>query len=326
MRSITSLRSRLTCALVVSAAALFVLAPAANATSTTNYLALGDSLAYGYQAAKFQSQYPNVNEATFNTGYVNVFAKLQLTPGLQTTNLGCPGETSASLIKGGRTPATGGNYLAFIPACGDSPSAGIGANFPKVFLHTPYDGKSQLQGAEDFLTANAATTKTISVDIGANDVLVFLESCGFGTASGPNAACIASGLPAAFGNAANNLNTILTRLQAKAPNARYVVLGLYNPYPGVINVGGLTGNDATKQLNGLLKSVATAHGARFANPLPVLNPSSNVAGASEALDVPVICKLTGMCPGGTYNPATGDIHPTDLGYGIIGGLVWNAWR
>ena len=93
----------------------------------------------------------------------------------------------------------------------------------------------------------------------------------------------------------------------------------------MLNVGGLTGDSATKQFNGLLKQVATAHGAKFANPLPVFNPSSNFPGASETLDIPVICKLTGMCPGGTYNPATGDIHPTDLGYGVYGGLVWGAW-
>ena len=321
----TSMRSRLTCALIVSAAALFVAAPAANATSASNYLALGDSLAYGYQAAKFQAQYPNIDPASFNTGYVNVFAKLQLKPNLNTVNLGCPGETSNSLVKGGRSAVyTGGQYVPNPYICGDSPSAGIGAVFNKQWLHHYYAG-SQLDEAVAFLHANPTTTKTVSIDIGANDVLVFLEGCGFGTAT-PDNACIANGLGATYGNAANNLNTILTKLQAEAPNAKYVVAGLYNPYPGVLNVGGLTGDGATKQFNGLLKQVATVHGAKFADPLPVFNPSSNFTGASETLDIPVICKLTGMCPGGTFNPASGDIHPTDLGYGILGGLVWNAWR
>ena len=322
--SLTSMRSRLTCALIVSAAALFVVAPAANATSASNYLALGDSLAYGYQGAKFQAQYPNINEASFNTGYVNAFAKLQLKPNLNTVNLGCPGETSNSLVKGGRSSVyTGGQYVPNPYVCGDSPSAGIGAVFNKQWLHHYYAG-SQLDEAVAYLHANPTTTKTVSIDIGANDLLVFLEGCGFRTAN-VDGACIANGLPGAYGNTANNLNTILTKLQAEAPSAKYVVLGLYNPYPGVLNVGGLTGDSATKQFNGLLKQVATAHGAKFANPLPVFNPSSNVTGASEALDIPVICKLTAMCPGGTFNPASGDIHPTDLGYGILGGLVWAAW-
>ncbi len=291
------------CALVVSAAALFVVAPAAQATgsSASNYLALGDSLAYGYQGAKFAAQYPNIDPASFNTGYVNVFAKLQLKPNLTTVNLGCPGETSNSLVKGGRSALyTGGQYVPNPYVCGDSPSAGIGANFSKAWLHHYYAG-SQLDEAVAFLRANPTTTKTVSIDIGANDVLVFLEGCGFGTATVDNA-CIAAGLGATYGNAANNLNTILTKLQAEAPNARYVVAGLYNPYPGVLNVGGLTGDSATAQFNALLKGVATAHGAKFANPLPVFNPSSNFTGASEALDIPVICKLTAHVPGRDVQP------------------------
>ena len=79
----------------------------------------------------------------------------------------------------------------------------------------------------------------------------------------------------------------------------------------MLNVGGLTGDGATKQFNGLLKQVATAHGAKFANPLPVFNPSSNFAGASETLDIPVICTAhRDMCPGGTVQPGEpGDIAP-----------------
>ena len=234
-----------------------------------------------------------------------------------------PGRDEQLADQGRPAPQTGGQYVPNPASCGDSPSAGVGANWNKPWLHHYYAG-SQLDEAVAFLHANPTTTKTVSIDIGANDVLVFLGGCGFGTAT-PDNACIASGLPGDYGNAANNLNTILTKLQAEAPAAKYVVLGLYNPYPGVLNVGGLTGDGATKQFNGLLKQVATAHGAKFANPLPVFNPSSNFTGASETLDIPVICKLTAMCPGGTFNPATGDIHPTDLGYGILGGLVWGAW-
>ncbi|HWI73945.1 MAG TPA: hypothetical protein VNT55_18435, partial [Baekduia sp.] len=45
-------------------------APAPSHPSASSYLALGDSIAYGYQAAKFNSQLPTPNPASFNTGYV----------------------------------------------------------------------------------------------------------------------------------------------------------------------------------------------------------------------------------------------------------------
>jgi hypothetical protein len=37
------------------------------------YLALGDSLAFGYQKAKVIANLPNPSPTLFNTGYVNVF-------------------------------------------------------------------------------------------------------------------------------------------------------------------------------------------------------------------------------------------------------------
>jgi lysophospholipase L1-like esterase len=55
------------------------------------YLALGDSLAYGYQ--------PN---GTYNQGYADDFyANLQAHGTSHFTNLGCPGETSTTFMKGG---------------------------------------------------------------------------------------------------------------------------------------------------------------------------------------------------------------------------------
>jgi len=63
----------------------------------TYYLALGDSVTYGYQAAKVRAGLP---PSAFNTGYVDVFgARLrQIQPGITIVNYGCPGETSFSFI------------------------------------------------------------------------------------------------------------------------------------------------------------------------------------------------------------------------------------
>jgi lysophospholipase L1-like esterase len=287
-------------------------APAPSTPSASSYLALGDSMAYGYQAAKFAAQLPAPNPATFNTGYVDLFlAHMQQTnPGLIAINDGCPGETSTSLISG------------FNPAGG---LCGRGSGFPYTWLHHPYSlGQSQLQNAVAYLSTHATTTSPITLNIGANDLLVFLSSCGFGTPS-YNATCVATGMAAAQNTIVNNNKAILEALQAVTPASasNYVVMGLYNPYPTLINVAGSTGDGVIAGLNAKIKAVAEAHGAHFVNPLPVINPSGT-AGGPESGDIASVCALTLMCPGGTYNPATGDIHPSDKGYAALASLFESA--
>ncbi len=120
---------------------LFAFAPAALAASNgspqsnwstglkQHYLALGDLLAFGYQ--------PN---GDFTHGYVNdLFQELQQKGVKDLTNLGCPGETSSTLIHGG------------------------------ICKFSPF--KSQLKAALAYLKANAGNVSPVTLDIGANDVL-----------------------------------------------------------------------------------------------------------------------------------------------------------
>src|SRR4051794_2105660 len=133
--------------------------PPATAASKSTYLALGDSLAYGYQRDRFAA---TPNPALFNTGYVDDFLNhMKLAnPGLVAVNDGCPGETSSSLISG------------FNVASG---LCGRGSGFPYVLLHHNYGlGNSQLQDAVNWVTAHPTTTSPITLNVGANDLLVFL--------------------------------------------------------------------------------------------------------------------------------------------------------
>ena len=73
--------------------ALTVGAFAASAASTAPrayYLALGDSMAYGFQPTKAAKGLP---PSGFDTGYVDVFAAQlrALKPGIRVVNYGCPG-------------------------------------------------------------------------------------------------------------------------------------------------------------------------------------------------------------------------------------------
>src|SRR5262245_17296162 len=65
----------------------------------TYYLALGDSVTYGYQAWKVRADLP---PSAFNTGYVDAFGGRlrQIRPAITIVNYGCPGETSLTFIAG----------------------------------------------------------------------------------------------------------------------------------------------------------------------------------------------------------------------------------
>jgi lysophospholipase L1-like esterase len=266
--------------------AMLLLAPGAGATRPQHtyfahtYLALGDSLAFGYSQAKFNSLFPNENPAAYDTGYVDDFGRVLhfADRNLQIVNDGCPGETTDSFING---PC---QYQLAFP------------------LHHPYVGgpsSSQLSDALAYLSANPGSVNPITIDIGANDALGVIE----GTCK-LEPTCIAGQAPALFAHIGSNLGLILADLRGAAPHAKIIVLGLYNPFGST-----LTGADQlTAQLNQVMKQVASTVGARFADPLPVFNPP-------EPREQPTICLLTNMC-----TPLT-DIHPTDLGYVVLAGLV-----
>lgn len=116
-------------ALLLSLAALAA-APARAAAAPTYYLALGDSLAAGTQPGLLFTK----------LGYANQLLPLLRTdePTLQLVNLGCPDETSTSLIEGG--------------GCS-------------------YEHGTQLAEALAFLVAHRQSTSLVTIDVGANDLL-----------------------------------------------------------------------------------------------------------------------------------------------------------
>ncbi len=245
-----------------------------------SYLALGDSLAFGYSQAKFNSLYPNENPAAYDTGYVDDFGRVLklFNRGLQIVNDGCPGETTGSFING---PCA---YQLAFP------------------LHHPYSGgpaSSQLSDALVYLGAHPGAVSPITLDIGANDALGVIKGvCNL------EPVCIAGQAPALFAHIATNLGLILAQLRGAAPHAQIIVLGLYNPFGSTI----AGADQLTAQLNTTMAAVAAGVGARFADPLPFFNPPG-------ALEQPTICLLTNMC-----TPLV-DIHPTNLGYAVLAGVI-----
>lgn len=115
------------------------MAPKAKAASLVgpkaNYLALGDSLAFGFQP-----------DGDFNHGYADFFFRdLRGHGTARLTNLACSGETTRTMINGG---------------CID-----------KIQNKVVYPG-SQLRAAVNFLRANAANVSPVTLNIGADNFLL----------------------------------------------------------------------------------------------------------------------------------------------------------
>jgi lysophospholipase L1-like esterase len=294
------------CATAAAAGALaLALAPTASAAQVGNtYLALGDSLAYGYHAAQFQEEFPNVKPETFEEGYVNDFYNLVklFNPNVKLINDGCPGEGTETMIHGSGVHGYCGGE--------DAPP------FPDFWLHHPYSTYTQLEDALAILHENP-NVSPITLDIGANDLLHFIAAkCGFPAAN----TCTEAQFLGEFQHIGENVAYILGQLRAAAPHAQMVLVGLYNPYPDFPSEGS---DKLTAGLNKALEAAAAAvPGTSFANPEPLFNPSI-IFGAPETFDDPTICAFTAMCPNGKFEPTSpkADIHPTKLGYQVMAGVL-----
>jgi lysophospholipase L1-like esterase len=149
-------------ALLAAVGALLVAAGPASAASRkpvtrgSTYLALGDSVTFGYQETTVVPA-PDYPHATSFTGYPEL---LRSALRLHVFNAACPGETSASFINAS-APSNG---------CESTPPGGptiYRKNFP---LHVRY-ADSQLAYAVKFLRKHRHT-RLVSLMIGANDLFL----------------------------------------------------------------------------------------------------------------------------------------------------------
>jgi lysophospholipase L1-like esterase len=159
------------------------------------YLALGDSVVFGY-ITQAGFEYGNPNNFIGYPDYVS--QALRFT----TTNASCPGE------------ATGG----FISATGaDNGCRPYKANFP---LHDSYPG-TQLDFAVAFLAAHR-DTKLVTIGLGANDAFILESACG------GVPACIQAGLPQVLATITANMHTILHALRATHFRGVLMVVNYYS--------------------------------------------------------------------------------------------------
>ena len=331
-------------ALVLLTSALFASAASAKPRplKPTAYVAIGDSLAFGYTEEKFDLNFPTESPSAFEGGYANVvaakLAKAEKKAGneLHLINLGCPGETSDGVI-GHALGNAGAEY---------NPCAYH--NVDGFSLHQEIGGASELEGAIGAVSNPAVPVKAVTINIGSNDELAVVGKCespayeaeqGF---TGGLFECITveAGLEGhtypggLFTHIITNVGTTIGVLRAYGYAGPVEVVGFYNPQAEL-----LPGSDALQiKLNeafeGEIHGGAFGPGVTYGNPFPVFNPQNK----NEATRV---CQLTEECNAfdkkvglegvvghevsaeeAAHYPV-GDIHPTPLGYEKMGKVVFS---
>jgi lysophospholipase L1-like esterase len=253
-------------------------APPANAPPASYYLALGDSLARGVQ--------PNAAGISVMTsdGYPDqVYAALHPSrPGLRLVKLGCPGETTVSMISGG--------------IC-------------------RYPGGSQLAAAAGFLQAHRGHVLLVTLDIGANDP----ESCGGEPGFSQLARCAVKDVPAAVGRLGTIVARLKA---AAGPGVRIVGMNYYLPalaewrsgLPG--HLVAWSAEKLAAAYNTMLGRVYANSGIRVANVFGAFATSdfTKPAGTNVPRNVARLCEWTWQCAAPPRGP---NQHANRAGYQVI---------
>jgi lysophospholipase L1-like esterase len=236
--------------------------PPVSQSPQSYYLALGDSIAYGFQPTKK----PGARASTFDTGYVDVFAARlrKLSPSIQVVNYGCPGESTVTFVRGG-CPGRADGFK----------------------LHDPFRGP-QVKAAESFLRSHPGQVSPITLTLWGNDWLPLLMDRCKGDVK-----CVRRHGPATIAALGSRLTSILGRLRAAAPTAEIIVTGAWNIDPDRLEQL----RPVYRSLNASIVRAASASHARVAKTLPVFNPSGSVRAQRRRL-----CALTFICSKGDPHP------------------------
>ncbi len=251
------------------------------------YLALGDSLSQGVQ--------PDAAGVSVETRYGypdQVYAALRPSyPTLKLVKLGCPGETTSTMINGG-------------------------------ICH--YQGGSQLAAAAAFLRAHRGRVLLVSIDIGANDPEDCAGQSGDGQPSLPRlASCAATGIPAAV----TRLTTIMARLKAAGPGVRIVGMNYYLPalaewrngLPG--HLVAWVAERLAATYNNLLDRVYTSAGARVANVFEAFEVADFAEQGTTPRNVALLCQWTWECAAPPRGP---NQHANQAGYQVMARTLLTA--
>jgi len=280
-------------------AGLLAAVPAVPATAASNgagnsdpnnYLALGDSVPFGYSpiiGLTYPPQppppAPNIDPDQY-LGYPQLASDL-FRPRRRLFNASCPGETSTSMITGTLPDNGCQNYRT---------------NYGP--LHVAYSG-SQLAYADSYVAANPRT-ELVTISIGANDLLLLIDSCG----GISNLYCIYVGLPTVIATLESNLAFIYSSLRAHGFRGEFVAVTYYST-----NYHEAAPSKLIRSIDTALTNVTTspAFGGRVADGFTVFGVAATPYGLDPCA-AGLLVRLTAT---------TSDVNPSPAGAALLAQAV-----
>lgn len=277
------------------AAAAHASAAPAPVVAGGDYLALGDSVSFGYREPTTDPA-PDYKDAASFVGYPELVGAAL---GLTVENLACPGETSTSLID----PKAPSNGCESTPnAAGTSIPVGYRTAFP---LHAAYSG-SQLAAGVAYLKAHPRTT-LVTLMIGANDFFL----CEATTKDACHGPAEATKVLATVGT---NVAAVLRALKGEGYTGQIVVVGYYSTdYADALD------NELSQALDAAMRQAGKPFGAEYANGYAAFAAAARYSGddpcrAGLLTQLYAKAKATGIC----------GIHPSPAGAAVLAQAVESA--
>ena len=246
------------------------------------YLALGDSIAFGYD--------PTVVNPTPDkfTGYPEKVAQFERLP-QPDVNAACPGETSGSFLKVNEPDN--------------------GCNGPRGFkavigLHTKYN-ESQMAFAISQLASNKQIN-LVTLSIGGNDLLLLQQQCVNSTLGFTG--CVEKYLPGVLATYGQHLFDILATIRAHYKGT-LIVMTSYAPNTDplfALAIGGL---------NSEMVGVGAPFGVKFADAFDAFYIASLFA-HGDPCAAGLLIRLPKPGPNGSC-----DVHPSPIGRDVLAGTV-----
>ena len=254
-------------------------APVSGAATNGTYLALGDSVAFGYVPPQAVPA-PNYQSANSFVGYPEDVAQALR---LGVSNASCPGETTASMLVAG----------AQSNGCENSPGSPTGyrTQFP---LHVQYQG-TQMQYVLKYLAVHRHT-QLVTINIGANDAFLCQETTADHCTSPAELLGVLQEIQA-------NLTAIYTQIRDVAHYQGLLVALTYYS----LSYSSPAAEQGALLLDSVIASVTEAFGGKVADGFAAFEGPSTAFGGD-----PCAAGLLIKLPDGTCN-----IHPSPAGHLLL---------
>jgi lysophospholipase L1-like esterase len=246
-----------------------------------SYLALGDSVPFGYQP--FPALF---SDADNFVGYPEIVAERL---DLKDVNATCPGEATGGFLSLTGTDNGCRPYRAVAP------------------LHVRYK-TSQMDFALKYLRSHKHSISLVTLTLGANDGFLFVKAHPECFSATPPATC-----PALLGGLLitirTNLDTILSNIRGAGYHGLIVAVTYYaTNYADPVGVGG------TLALNAQMIAAGAAHNVLIASGFDAFAPVAATAGGDS-------CAAGLVIPTPLDPKSPCDVHPTPLGRDLLAGAV-----